>query len=117
MGASLRTRSRGRGGEAWAAAANEATKRPRKPFDSEGVAAQEGCKDAVAGIAAPGRLWGMLAADEAVGREDERCRRCIRGQWTTREGCHFSFIHVAAERLEMLFADEAAREDGSEWGL
>ena len=41
--------------------------RPRKSFGSVGVAAQEGCEDAVANAAAPGRLSGVFAADEAVG--------------------------------------------------
>ena len=49
---------------------------------------------------------------------DERCRRCVRGRWTNREGRRFPWMHVAAERhLGVLFVDKAAQRGGGEWGL
>ena len=39
----------------------------------------------------------MWPCRKAARMLDERCRRCLRGQWTTREGRHFPWTHVAAK--------------------
>ena len=83
----------GRGRGSLACRPNEATQRPRKSFGSVDVAAQKGCEDALR----------VLLRRTALG---DVCR----GQWMTREGRRFPWIHVAAERrLRMLFADGAAQ--------
>ena len=56
---------------------------------------------------------GDVCCRRGCGGEDERCRRCIRGQWTTRVGRCFLWTHVAAERrLGMLFVDKVALGEG-----
>ena len=112
VGESLRTRS----WEAWAAAANEATRRPQRSFGLMDVAVREAARMLLRMLLRPDGFRGCMLRTR-LWEEDERCRRCIRGQWTTWEGRRFPWTHVAAERhLGMLFANEAARGGGGNWG-